>query len=131
VRGITGCCLPACAASRHCPQCQTPGHAAHPLPLLPHRRSCYTPPLLHAESNPALSRWGDVLFYSTIGNLYCAAQLDAIASVGQTWAETAIRLALYLSPLVSVEPCHELLDRGPACILNQLATSLVARPLLT
>lgn len=54
-----------------------------------------------AEDNPALARWGDVLFTSAIGTMYRAAQLDAVATVAETWADTAIRLALYLSPLVS------------------------------
>lgn len=57
--------------------------------------------LLLAEDNPALARWGDVLFTSAIGTMYRAAQLDAVATVAETWADTAIRLALYLSPLVS------------------------------
>jgi hypothetical protein len=54
-----------------------------------------------AENNPELNAWGDVLFYSSIGTLYRAAQLDAVATVAEAWGETAIRLALYLSPLVS------------------------------
>jgi hypothetical protein len=43
--------------------------------------------------------WGDVLFTSAVGTLYRAAQLDAVATVAEAWADTAIRLALYLSPL--------------------------------
>lgn len=53
-----------------------------------------------AESNPSLAPWGDALFYSTIGTLYKAAQLDAVATVAEAWADTAIRLALYISPVV-------------------------------
>jgi hypothetical protein len=56
---------------------------------------------VRAENNPELNAWGDVLFYSSIGTLYRAAQLDAVATVAEAWGETAIRLALYLSPLVS------------------------------
>jgi hypothetical protein len=43
--------------------------------------------------------WGDALFYSAVGTLYRAAQLDAVATVAEAWADTAIRLALYMSPL--------------------------------
>jgi precorrin-2 methylase len=56
--------------------------------------------VVHAENNPALAPWGDALFYSTIGTLYRAAQLDAVATVAEAWADTAIRLALYISPVV-------------------------------
>jgi precorrin-2 methylase len=55
---------------------------------------------LHAANDPALAQWGDALFYSTIGALYRAAQLDAVATVAEAWTETAIRLALYISPIV-------------------------------
>lgn len=48
-----------------------------------------------------LAPWGDALFYSTISTLYAAAHLDAVATVAETWADTAIKLALYISPVVS------------------------------
>lgn len=60
---------------------------------------------LPAANDPALAPWGDALFYSTIGALYGAAQLDAVATVAEAWTETAIRLALYISPIVSPDRC--------------------------
>ena len=40
------------------------------------------------------------MFYSAVNTLWRAAQLDAVATVAESWADTAIGLALYLSPLV-------------------------------
>jgi hypothetical protein len=56
--------------------------------------------------------FAEVLYLATIGTLYSAAALDAVATVAETWTDTAIRLALYLSPLVRrtwelcVSACH-------------------------
>ena len=97
--------------------------------------------LLLAENNPQFAAWGDVLFYSAVGTLYRAAQLDAVASVAEAWGDTAIRLALYLSPLVSplmlatlsITSC----DAGPAetcslssgCVWHRLCVPCLNRGL--
>eukprot|EP00775_Hariotina_reticulata_P012807 gene12807-12935_t len=51
------------------------------------------------EAFPGINQWGDVLFYSVIDTLYDAAAVDAVFSVGEAWADTAIRLAIYASPI--------------------------------
>ncbi|WIA10944.1 hypothetical protein OEZ85_011107 [Tetradesmus obliquus] len=51
------------------------------------------------EQYPGLSGWGDSLFYSVIGLLYDAAALDAVASVGEAYVDTAIRLAIFATPI--------------------------------
>lgn len=52
--------------------------------------------------NPQLGAWSEVLFFAAIDGLYNAAAANAVASVGRAYADTAIRLALLLSPVVSV-----------------------------
>lgn len=63
----------------------------------------YLSSLHNTETNPELAAWGDALFYSAVNNLYRAAQLDAVATVAESWGEVAIGLALYISPLVSLK----------------------------
>jgi hypothetical protein len=59
-----------------------------------------------AATNPELARWNDVLFYSAIDGLYDAALLNAVYSVGETYFQTAARLAIYLTPIVSGIKSH-------------------------
>lgn len=59
--------------------------------------------VLPAAAFPGLNSWSDVLFYSVIDTLYTAAAADAVATVGQAYFDTALRLAIYASPIVSSE----------------------------
>lgn len=76
-----------------------------PLPLPPPVHLGFAN-LTHTENNPELAGWGDVLFNSAISTLFRAAQLDAVATVAEAWTDTAIALALYLSPLVRCPSTH-------------------------
>ena len=53
------------------------------------------------DSYPGLSALADLAFDSTIEALYGGAALDAVASVGEAYLDTALRLAIFLSPIVS------------------------------
>jgi hypothetical protein len=58
-------------------------------------------PLPPAAQYPGLDGWADTLFYSVIDTLYDAAALDAVTSVGEAYIDTAIRLAIFATPIVS------------------------------
>jgi hypothetical protein len=54
-----------------------------------------------AAQYPGLDGWADTLFYFVIDTLYDAAALDAVTSVGEAYIDTAIRLAIFATPIVS------------------------------
>lgn len=85
------------------------------LSLLPRRRL----PPSSTEAFPQLNQWSDVLFYATINGLYNAAALDAVVSVGEAWADTAIRFAIWASPVVR---------RLPRALRRRQAWRLLRRP---
>jgi hypothetical protein len=57
--------------------------------------------LIPTAQYPSLDGWADTLFYSVIDTLYDAAALDAVTSVGEAYIDTAIRLAIFATPIVS------------------------------
>jgi hypothetical protein len=60
------------------------------------------------ENNPALAPWGDALFYSAVGTLYRAAQLDAVATVAGALHQPSSKdgLSLGLGPWVLFIACE-------------------------
>ncbi len=57
----------------------------------------------NAANNPDRAAWSDVLFFTAIDGLYDFAAVNVAASVGRAYADTAMRLALLISPVVSLD----------------------------